>query len=299
MAVIGGGIGGPALALALQQRGIPVCVYEKDTAFNQRHQGYVRLSGWQCVRVSRCGRVVGCVLRLTREPCCSYGLTMQQGARALQALGFSDYPSLGIQSQRHTVYTPDGVPKGNWGRETHSRKPHRNRPSRQNVHIPRQRLRQLLMEQLAPGTVKWGYELSSFEQVSSCRDASTEEGSPPHHLRLMFAGGRSAEASVLVGADGIFSAVRRQKIGDTASPLQCVKQVGHSCGVRVVVFLLTCWARGVPMMGGGCRTFSPGSSSVWSCLASCPPLTPSPISVCSKLQTAPHECAFVNEVAWL
>lgn len=38
--VVGGGIGGFALALALQQRGIHVRVFEKDECFNQRSQGY-------------------------------------------------------------------------------------------------------------------------------------------------------------------------------------------------------------------------------------------------------------------
>lgn len=38
--IVGGGIGGFALALALQQRGIHVRVYEKDTCFSERAQGY-------------------------------------------------------------------------------------------------------------------------------------------------------------------------------------------------------------------------------------------------------------------
>jgi monoamine oxidase len=38
--VVGGGIGGFALALALQQRGIKVKVYEKDRRFSERAQGY-------------------------------------------------------------------------------------------------------------------------------------------------------------------------------------------------------------------------------------------------------------------
>ena len=41
IAVIGAGIGGCGLALALQQRGIPVVVYERDDSFEQRRQGYV------------------------------------------------------------------------------------------------------------------------------------------------------------------------------------------------------------------------------------------------------------------
>ena len=53
VAIIGAGIGGCGLALALQQRGIKVVMFEKDKSFDERSQGY--------------------------------GLTMQQGATALMA----------------------------------------------------------------------------------------------------------------------------------------------------------------------------------------------------------------------
>ncbi len=39
VAIIGCGIGGAALALALQQRGIEVAVYEADDDFDSRKQG--------------------------------------------------------------------------------------------------------------------------------------------------------------------------------------------------------------------------------------------------------------------
>lgn len=38
--IIGGGIGGLATALALQQAGAVVEVYERDTGFDDRRQGY-------------------------------------------------------------------------------------------------------------------------------------------------------------------------------------------------------------------------------------------------------------------
>ncbi len=40
VAIIGAGIGGCALALALQRKGVFVKVFEKDHCFNQRQQGY-------------------------------------------------------------------------------------------------------------------------------------------------------------------------------------------------------------------------------------------------------------------
>ena len=39
VAVVGGGVGGAALAVALQQRGMRVVVYERDEGFNARAQG--------------------------------------------------------------------------------------------------------------------------------------------------------------------------------------------------------------------------------------------------------------------
>lgn len=58
VAIIGGGLGGTALALALQQRNIPVKVFEKDASFSARRQGYA--------------------------------LTMQQAATTLRSLGLRE-----------------------------------------------------------------------------------------------------------------------------------------------------------------------------------------------------------------
>ena len=39
IAIVGGGLGGLAAALALQKRGVPVVVYERDHEFNDRRLG--------------------------------------------------------------------------------------------------------------------------------------------------------------------------------------------------------------------------------------------------------------------
>ena len=98
VAIVGGGIGGIALAVALQHRGIPYMVYEKDSRFDQRRQGY--------------------------------GLTLQQARRALQALGIFEKDDVGdvisnissklleehaVTSTKHVVHTPDGNQVGEWG----------------------------------------------------------------------------------------------------------------------------------------------------------------------------------------
>jgi len=38
--IVGGGIGGVALGIALQQRGIRYTLFEKDDCFDSRRQGY-------------------------------------------------------------------------------------------------------------------------------------------------------------------------------------------------------------------------------------------------------------------
>jgi 2-polyprenyl-6-methoxyphenol hydroxylase-like FAD-dependent oxidoreductase len=177
VAVIGAGIGGCALALALQQRGVPVRVFESDASFDARSQGY--------------------------------GLTLQQGNAALSALGIR--PSPVLTSSSHTSYTPDGSVLGAYGREVRERgaaEPGSER-GKHNFHWPRQALRAALLRGLAPGTVTWGARFESYS-----------EGRPEEGVQLTFAGGHTMKTSVLVGADGIRSAVRRQKLAVDPAPLR-------------------------------------------------------------------------------
>ena len=201
VAIIGGGIGGIALALALQHRGISYTVYERDASFNERRQGY--------------------------------GLTMQQGARALKSLGFDDHyydsitsynnddskinekskDMLGIHSKRHIVHKIDGTVVGSWGMKVWGASKSKNQSAnqRQNAHISRQELRRLLMKQVNPGNIQWSHKLQSYEEDDTC-------------VRIKFHLGNSGifetNADILVGADGIRSSVRKQKIGDDISPLR-------------------------------------------------------------------------------
>src|SRR6266536_987151 len=63
--------------------------------------------------------------------------------------------------------------------------------------IDRAQLRTMLYEHLAPGTVHWGHKLVRV----------TPLGGGAH--RLEFANGASAEADLVIGADGAWSPVRR------------------------------------------------------------------------------------------
>jgi len=181
VAIVGGGIGGAALALALQQRRIACRVYERDGGFGERAQGY--------------------------------GLTMQQGATALARLGV---PNEGVFSTAHNSFLPSGELIGSYGRLVHTKTRDiggngRGGDQRRNAHLPRQALRQRLLCRLAEGTVQWGRRLESYEEVE-------EGGEGGGGVELRFADGGTERAAVLVGADGIWSKVRAQRLRGADTP---------------------------------------------------------------------------------
>lgn len=135
IAIIGGGIGGVALAVACLHRGIPYTLYERDCSFNARSQGY--------------------------------GLTLQQGSKAIAGLGIP-FLETGITSTRHVVHTAEGKIIGEWGIRKWGRPETKTAPKRKNIHIARQALRLALLEQLGGHTaVQWGHQLTSFKESKS------------------------------------------------------------------------------------------------------------------------------------
>ncbi len=132
VAIIGGGIGGVALAVACLHRGIPFTLYERDNSFNARSQGY--------------------------------GLTLQQASKAIQGLGVISLEE-GVISTRHVVHTTEGKVIGEWGNRKWIASDTKTSPKRTNVHISRQSLRLSLLEQLGGNdTVKWGHQLVGFKE---------------------------------------------------------------------------------------------------------------------------------------
>ncbi|PQJ77535.1 FAD-dependent oxidoreductase [Polaribacter glomeratus] len=130
IAIIGGGIGGVALAVACLHRGIPFTLYERDNSFDNRSQGY--------------------------------GLTLQQASKAMAGLGIISLDK-GITSTRHVVHTTNGNIIGEWGIRKWGRSDTKTSPKRTNIHIARQSLRFALLEQLnGHKSVKWGHQLLSF-----------------------------------------------------------------------------------------------------------------------------------------
>jgi 2-polyprenyl-6-methoxyphenol hydroxylase-like FAD-dependent oxidoreductase len=133
IAIIGGGIGGVALAVACLHRGIPFTLYERDTHFEQRSQGY--------------------------------GLTLQQASRAIQALGIVALEN-GVISTRHVVHNTEGRILGEWGIRKRGPEETNAIPKRTNIHIARQSLRAALLEQLhGKDVVKWGHQLVDIKQT--------------------------------------------------------------------------------------------------------------------------------------
>lgn len=181
VAIIGAGIGGVALAVACLHRGIPFTLYERDNSFDERSQGY--------------------------------GLTLQQASKAIEGFGILKLEK-GVVSTRHLVHTPDGKVVGEWGMrkwletETDSK----SSSKKTNIHIARQSLRLALLQQLGGNeAVKWGYQLLDFKE------------NKVHGIDLNFQVGgtiKIAKADLVVGADGIRSAVRNLLIGEEISPLR-------------------------------------------------------------------------------
>lgn len=132
VAIIGGGIGGTALAVACMHRSIPFTLFERDDNFDARSQGY--------------------------------GLTLQQASKAIQGLGISSLEK-GIVSTRHVVHATDGKILGEWGMRKWLQTNEKKTNKRTNIHIARQSLRLALIEQLDGNqNIKWGHKLLNFNQ---------------------------------------------------------------------------------------------------------------------------------------
>ncbi|CAJ1963003.1 unnamed protein product [Cylindrotheca closterium] len=177
IAIVGGGLGGLALGIACSHRGIPFQVFERDTSFLMRKQGY--------------------------------GLTLQQASRALAAFGIESLQD-GLTSTKHIVHTTDGTPIGEWGLRKWGRDQDKKPPKRQNVHIARQALRRELLDALGgEERVSWGHKLMDMvvkEDEKYTLSFQKNDGSIVQH-----------EADMVVGADGIRSTVRKHLLESTTT----------------------------------------------------------------------------------
>lgn len=135
VAIIGGGIGGVALAVACLHRSIPFTLYERDDIFDARRQGY--------------------------------GLTLQQASKAIEGFGITSLKD-GVVSTKHLVHTTEGKIIGEWGMRKWQPESKQTSPKRTNVHIARQSLRLALLEQLGEQeTIQWGHQLVALEEADA------------------------------------------------------------------------------------------------------------------------------------
>lgn len=70
--------------------------------------------------------------------------------------------------------------------------------NRGNLRIPRQDLRQMLIDRLKPDTIVWGYKLTGYSETNE-------------KVQLQFSNEESITCDLLVGTDGIRSIVRQQR----------------------------------------------------------------------------------------
>jgi len=198
VAIVGGGIGGVALAVACLHRGIPFTLYERDSGFEARSQGY--------------------------------GLTLQQASRAIEGLGILALEE-GIISTKHLVHTIEGKVIGEWGSRKWLSSGDKPLPKRTNIHIARQSLRLALLKQLGEhDSIKWDHQLINYKESDfsntnkkdnvNDKDSINENRNEP--ITLSFKVGdeiKHETADLIVGADGIRSSVRHLLLNKTDSPL--------------------------------------------------------------------------------
>lgn len=130
-----------------------------------------------------------------------YGVTLSETNASLSGLGILDeLRGRNTLSKQHwTFHGPTGEAIGYYGWLFH---PPTHAPSKMgNIRVSRNELRRLLLSRVPPGAVQWGSRVVGHREVENGKVAVELESGKVEH------------AAILVGADGIRSAVRRDMGG--------------------------------------------------------------------------------------
>lgn len=194
--IVGMGIGGLAVAVALQQVGLSVFITEKDQLLSDRKQGY--------------------------------GLTLTNSISGpLAKLGLLDQCiEKNCPSHSHFTFGPDGEILGYYGRAiTNAIKKNDITPSpsievadskefggsRGNLRIPRQELRQMMLKLLSKSAMHWGFRFIDFCEDSTDFITTTFEVARSEENSTATESVVKVKSRILIGADGIRSPVRQRR----------------------------------------------------------------------------------------
>ena len=176
IAIVGGGPAGLTAARVLQLHNIPCTVYENEAAPTARNQGgsldlHAENGLWA---LEQCRLIEEFNKHSRPEGDCM---------RIMDKTGklWHDEEPPPVDESRPLDMTPSGRPE-----------------------IDRLALRNLLLDSLQPGTVQWGHALASLQPLPA--SAATSDGVP--RWELTFKNGNTAQATIIIGADGTWSRIR-------------------------------------------------------------------------------------------
>ena len=224
--IIGGGISGLTLGNCLSKRNIPYTIYEKDEHVGVRKQGYgltiqqansvlmklhlyslitskeVGVTSTSHASYSHDGKLLGAygVHVATYDNDGNLVLRPEFSNSALHSSDSdsdsdSDVDNINMDEQNNNPKRRKLVHTNNNSNIINKTQESVQKLERQNVHLARQSLRNILLKQLKETDVKWKKRLENMSAVDNGINISFDDGSNAHH-------------SVVVACDGIYSNVR-------------------------------------------------------------------------------------------